>query len=860
MILAVAVTQVAIPVLGASYIPGVQAGNYVKLGSITSSWTSNPFPIPAPQPFSDLMVTTGIRTEVHSVSGTSVTARQTWTFTNATGTRTLTLTGDVKTGEGNLSYWIIAGGLAPGDRIADNASAPVLNYTRNNLYLGVVRSVVVLNVTQRTDNNNGLAKLALTWDQQTGVLVEFFFQFLYSIPGYSVSGLAHGVVVETNLWGGPSVPDFSLQGLPPQVTVIVGTSLTIWIFPQSLNGYDGNINLIASVSPPGPSLFLSPSSVGVHPNGSTNATLTISTTNNTPAGGYALNVTATDGSISHSTIVQLNVSPPPSGQDFTLTAEPTFLSIRQGTFGQSRLTLTSLFGLEGNISLSATIVVEYSGLAATHVTASFTKTTVTLSSFPLTNTSTVIVTAAVDAAVGRYLMNVTASGGVMHSVVIVLDVVPESFPRYMPGVKAFDWASYNIQTFWSSQIIPEPPLIIPYDHVVSANLTVVDVYGSIVLASLGQTFDNMTGFSLTISGDVNSGDGTLGLWIIANGLKAGNTIYNSSYAPRINDTITRTYAGAERVVNVYNFTISLEGITSHLVFSWDQETGVLVEEFYDLMVPGFAEGSLDIKLFQTNMWVPVPPDFGFSVEPDQLTIVQGLLASSTLSLSSLYGFEGTVQLSTLSSSTGLTTSLPGQVSLSKGQSSQATLTVSVLASLQPGSYTVGVRGTSGALSHTATVHVTVVARPDFSLNASSSSLGIEVGRSSSTTVTIMAQNGFTGLITLTVETPPGITVTLDRSSVQNAGTVTVAVAAAGSVAPGTYTVKIVATQGTLSHKSEITVAVTAQPVSRSPTLIEQPLVLAGIALVVIGALGGLTFLLLRRRRTPLAVPETPPPS
>ncbi len=99
------------------------------------------------------------------------------------------------------------------------------------------------------------------------------------------------------------------------------------------------------------------------------------------------------------------------------------------------------------------------------------------------------------------------------------------------------------------------------------------------------------------------------------------------------------------------------------------------------------------------------PDFTISSSPISLTIQPGSSGTSTISLSSISGFSGTVSLSSSASPSGLTASpSPTSVSLSSGGSASSTLTVS---SSTPASYTVTVTGASGSLSHPTTVTVTV---------------------------------------------------------------------------------------------------------------------------------------------------------
>lgn len=109
---------------------------------------------------------------------------------------------------------------------------------------------------------------------------------------------------------------------------------------------------------------------------------------------------------------------------------------------------------------------------------------------------------------------------------------------------------------------------------------------------------------------------------------------------------------------------------------------------------------------------PTPtPDFAISSNPSSLTVNAGGSASnSTITISSINGFSGTVDL-VVSSPSALTVTLStSSVSVSSTSPGSATLTISA-ASSAGGTYSVTVDGTSGTLAHSTTVTVTVPTVP-----------------------------------------------------------------------------------------------------------------------------------------------------
>jgi len=115
-----------------------------------------------------------------------------------------------------------------------------------------------------------------------------------------------------------SVPDFTVAASSTSVTATQGSSATATMTLTSVNGFSGSVSLATSVSPSGPQPTLSPMSISLTAGGSASSTLTISTSSSgyysspIAVGNYAVNVTASTGSLAHSTIVTLIVSSPSS--------------------------------------------------------------------------------------------------------------------------------------------------------------------------------------------------------------------------------------------------------------------------------------------------------------------------------------------------------------------------------------------------------------------------------------------------------------------------------------------------------------------------------------------------------------------
>ena len=182
----------------------------------------------------------------------------------------------------------------------------------------------------------------------------------------------------------------------------------------------------------------------------------------------------------------------------------------------------------------------------------------------------------------------------------------------------------------------------------------------------------------------------------------------------------------------------------------------------------------------------VSPDFQPSLAATTMNLTAGATANvgtTTLTITALHGFTGTVALSCSASAT-----LPGTtcavLPTSVTNSGTATVTVTAPSSATTTqSGTVTIQGTSGALTHAAIITVTVTSAADFQFTASPTSLSLTAGTTGNvgtSTVTIAALNGFTGTVSLSCSVPtslPSTTCTVSPTSVANSGTATVTVTA-----------------------------------------------------------------------------------
>lgn len=106
---------------------------------------------------------------------------------------------------------------------------------------------------------------------------------------------------------------------------------------------------------------------------------------------------------------------------------------------------------------------------------------------------------------------------------------------------------------------------------------------------------------------------------------------------------------------------------------------------------------------------PAPADFAISANPSSLNVQAGTSGTSTITVASANGFNSTVSLNRSPGINGVTTSFnPNPVALSSlAGSASSTLAISAASDTAPGTYQITVTGTSGTLSHSSVISLTV---------------------------------------------------------------------------------------------------------------------------------------------------------
>jgi hypothetical protein len=232
---------------------------------------------------------------------------------------------------------------------------------------------------------------------------------------------------------------------------------------------------------------------------------------------------------------------------------------------------------------------------------------------------------------------------------------------------------------------------------------------------------------------------------------------------------------------------------------------------------GTLEHSVEIPLRIIEAAPPPPtPDFTITASPETLSIEQGHSNTSVITVTSVNGFDKQVDLAVSSASiSGVSATLnPNNVSLESKPDDFSILTLDIASDAVIGSYAISVTGTDGSLQHTANITLTVTAppvpsEPDFSINASPTTLTIEQGDTANSTIIVTSLRDFNAAVdlTLTPESIAGATLSLDSTQITPApndfATSTLTIEIAADASPNEYSITVMGTSGALQRSVTI---------------------------------------------------------
>jgi subtilase family serine protease len=203
--------------------------------------------------------------------------------------------------------------------------------------------------------------------------------------------------------------------------------------------------------------------------------------------------------------------------------------------------------------------------------------------------------------------------------------------------------------------------------------------------------------------------------------------------------------------------------------------------------------------------------FTLSDSPSSLSIAEGGSGTSTITVSDVNGFTGSVTLAASGLPSGVTAAFG-----TNPTTGTSVLTLTASSTATTGTSTVTITGTSGTLTATTTLALTITSTgaANFSIGASPATLSIAQSSSGTSTITVTSTSSFNSAVTLAASgLPTGVTAAFSTNPVtppaNGSVTSTLTLTASSTATTGAATVTITGTSGSLSHTATIALTVTA---------------------------------------------------
>jgi CARDB protein len=531
--------------------------------------------------------------------------------------------------------------------------------------------------------------------------------------------------------------------------------------------------------------------------------------------------------------------------DFSITITTSVTFVASTTGGAAPLKATSLSGFSGTVTLSAVS-------NSTNLSASFSPLTIPLTSGGK-GASTLNLASSVA---GNYTVLVTGTAGALsHSANVTVIVQPK-----------FDFSITDI------------PSTVTFDNSTSATsivkLTSIN-FGYVGTVNITRAVSPLTGLSLTFNttsvilkgavGTTNSSlvtftSSTPGDYLVT--ITARNatsptslpvhktsiTVHVADFSIGANPPTVIVYRGAPNnstigLISRFNFagvvslttTLNATGLTATL----GNSTVILVSGGSNrttLILTGSTLGNYTVTITAvrgsiTHKTVVVatvkPADFAILAGPTTVIALLSSSNSSTITVTRLGGFNGTINLAASSqpSSATITLSLTQMSITLSGTSKSGTsiLNITVASNAIPGTYVLTVTGTNttGSPSHQAQLSL-IVLQPNFiafwtlTRNGSpvvNNTYEVNVGLSLLTQVQIFSVNHFAGTVSLVATVQPtGLTPVFNQSSFNivingPSPVASLTITASPGTVPGNYTVTLTATGGSIVRIQKVNLVI-----------------------------------------------------
>ena len=634
-----------------------------------------------------------------------------------------------------------------------------------------------------------------------------------------------------------SQADFSLNLGSSSVSVGEGSSQNLTLTASSINGFSGTVSVVVGGLPAG--VEASPSTVILTPG--TAQTVVLTAAKNVSASTATVTFTASSGSLTHASTLNLMVTPPATAAapDYTLTVAPASIAIAQGEVGKT--VLVDAVPLNG---FTGTVQVTLSGLPG-GVTASPS----TLSLTPGTAQS-ITLTATALAPIGTSNVTVIGASGSLAPHAAALSLSVTAAPTELGFVLSLSPASIAIPQGGTGKTVSVNAIPVDgFSGTVNVMLSGLPAGVTAHPSTLSLTPGTAQNITFTAAPNASTGDATVTLTGVSRSLthSASLAVSVTAAPPAAGFTLTLgppslaiPQGGAGKMVSVN--AMPMNGFSGRVnVMLSGLPVGVTANPSTLSLTPGTPQnitltaaanaaiGNTTVTFtgatrslthtatLALSVTAPPPPpgDFNLSVTPSKISLTQGASGQAvSVNATPMMGFSGTVNV-TLSGLPSGTTANPSTLSLTPGTPQNITLSAAVDATT--GNVNVTFTGTSGSRTHTTSLKLMVkAAHPsphDFTLVLTPPSLELTQGATGqSVSVNADPARGFNATVDVALSgLPSGVTADPSTLSLTPGTPQNVTLTAAANAATGNATVTFTGTSKSLTQSATLALVVTAAP-------------------------------------------------
>ncbi len=647
----------------------------------------------------------------------------------------------------------------------------------------------------------------------------------------------------------PTTPDFVLTVAPSTLSLNAGQSGPVTLTATAVQDFTGPVSVTITGLPAG--VTASPATISLTPGTPLNVTLSADntvTTTNTPA---TVSFAGVAGALNHTATLALSLTaagstppppPPPSG-DFSISLDPSAVTLTAG--GATATTTASIGALNG---FTGQVSVEVRGLPAG---VSISPATANIAAGA---SQDFVLTADGTAVPGTTSVTFTGTqGNLTHTAKLALTIAgPPPVPDFSlslapPAVSAapgglatatlsatalqgFSGSIAVVASGLPAGVTLSPSTIslnpgTPVTLNLAVDLTAAAGTSTIVLTGTSGSLTHTISLSLTIAAPTSTPDFVLTITPASLSIAAGGIGQSTLSALPQNGFTGQIDIAANGLPDG----VTLDPATTSLAPNTPQAITFTVSAnavagTYNVVLTGTAGTLSHSATVVLTILAADSQDFGLALTPGTLTIVQGASDTTSLAAAATGGFAGTIQVTASGAPDGVVLG-PSSFNLVAG--TPAAITVGVATTVPAGTYSILLTGTSGSLTHTVTLTLTVnpaQSDADFSLSVTPNTATVAQGDDSGTVdIAVNAIKGFNGDVTFTVAgLPDGVIILPPNGDLQQGQDEQIVFRAADTAAIGNATVTITGVSGSLIHTAVVTLTVTPPPAPQSFTLTLTP--------------------------------------